>query len=121
MALVKRSELRRRTPMPRGTTKLERTVRVRPQSDRRKAEAPLRRAFVVEVLTERPWCEIRWDDGCTGRAVDVDELLSRAQGGSILDPDNVQTACRYCHDRKHAHPDEAAARGLTVRRRKDLT
>ena len=116
---MKRTELRRRTPMPRGDAKLERRVRVRPQSAKRRAEAPARAQLVRELLAERPWCELRWDDGCDGRAVDVDERLSRAQGGSILDPDNCQTACRYCHDKRHANPDEAAARDLAIRR-KDL-
>jgi L-lysine 2,3-aminomutase len=73
--------------------------------------------FVAAMLEERPWCEIRWDSGCEGRAVDVDEILSRAQGGSILDPTNCQTACSYCHRMKHLHPAEAETRGVTRFRR----
>ena len=107
--------------MPRGSATLSRTTRIRPRSAKRTAQAPARAELVRSLLEERPWCEVRWDDRCEGRAVDVDERLSRAQGGSILDPDNCQTACRYCHTAKHLNPDEAAARDLTIRRRKDLT
>jgi len=76
-----------------------------------------RRRLVADLLAGRPWCELRWDARCTLRAVDVDERLSRAQGGSITDPDNCQTACRACHEAKHANPGEAVARGFTVQRR----
>lgn len=58
-------------------------------------------------------CEIRWDDNCTGLAVDVDEIKARSAGGSITDPANVQLGCRHCHDMKHAHPTESRRRGLT--------
>lgn len=75
-----------------------------------------RRRLVADLLAARPSCEIRWDDRCTSRAVDCDEILGRAQGGSILDPANIQTACRACHEAKHAHPTEAVRRGLTVTR-----
>lgn len=117
---VKRTPLTRRTPMPRGDSTLARMTRLKPRSAKRQQVAPQRAEVVRQMLTEHPHCQIRWDDGCTGWAVDVDEVLSRAQGGSILDPTNLQTGCRYCHDQKHAHPDEAAARGLTIRRRKDM-
>ena len=69
------------------------------------------------MLAAHPVCQIRWDQRCTYWAVDVDEILSRAQGGDILDPANTQTACRWCHDQKHAHPAEAVRRGFTIMRR----
>lgn len=72
-----------------------------------------RRELVAWMLHNRPWCEIRWDSGCQGRAADVDEILPRGRGGSILDPANLQTTCRHCHDQKHAHPAEAKQRGVT--------
>lgn len=76
-----------------------------------------RRKVVRDLLAERPWCQIRWDAGCQGMSVDVDEILSRAQGGSILDRDNLQTTCRHCHQQKHYNPTEADARGVTRFRR----
>ena len=89
-----------RTPiLPRSkkTAKVYRDVRV-----------PL----VVELLTERPWCELRWDEGCTGRSTEVDERCGRGRGGSILDRSNLQTSCSHCHEQKTLHPAEAERRGL---------
>lgn len=77
----------------------------------------LRRQLVASLLTERPWCEIRWDANCQGRSVDVDELLGRGVGGDFLDLDNCQTTCRHCHDKKQQNPDEAELRGYTIKRR----
>lgn len=76
-----------------------------------------RRKLVQSLLQENPWCSIRWDDKCEGRSTEVDERLSRAAGGSILDPANCQVTCSYCHRQKHAHPAEAVARGFTIQRR----
>lgn len=76
-----------------------------------------RAPLVASLLEERPWCEIRWDEHCQSRAVDVDEILGRGAGGSILDPDNLQTTCRHCHRQKHANPAEAVRRGVTRQRR----
>ena len=84
----------------------------------RKAQrlAPLRRAFVQRILEERVWCEARWDAGCFGRAVDVHEPLTRARGGSILDPANAMAVCRRCHEQIHGHPREATERGFLISR-----
>lgn len=53
-----------------------------------------------------------WPGGCVNEAVDPDEILSRARGGSISDPANVWLLCRTHHDWKHAHPAQAKAVGL---------
>lgn len=71
-----------------------------------------RRPLVAGMLTERPWCEIRWDSRCQGRSVDVHEILSRGRGGSITDEANCVTGCRYCHDQIDDHPQEAEDRGF---------
>jgi predicted metal-binding protein len=34
---------------------------------------------------------------CSGRFDDMHEILSRARGGSITDPDNILLVCRSCH------------------------
>lgn len=83
------------------------------RSDKMVAKYRLRRPLVARLLEERPWCEIRWDENCTGRAVDVDEIQSRAALGSILDEANLQMGCRSCHRMKHDHPEEARERDLT--------
>lgn len=92
----------------------------RPLRFRSKKQAAVyihRRRLVARLLEERPWCEIQWGPRCQGRAVDVDEKLSRAAGGSLLDESNLQTVCRWCHEMKHTHPAEAVERGFTIQRR----
>lgn len=45
--------------------------------------------------------------------LDVDEVIPRGvRPGSHLEPEHVQVLCRAHHDWTHAHPQEAAARGL---------
>ena len=56
-----------------------------------------RRALVARLLAEKPHCEARIEDRCTRWSVDVHEIISRARGGSILDPANCMTLCRACH------------------------
>lgn len=109
---MKRTPLLRRTPMPRSTRRLPF------RSVKRQAAMMQRRQLVAALLAAHPMCQVRWDAGCQGRAVDVDELLGRGVGGDFLDPANCQTTCRYCHRMKHANPIEAARRGVTVQRRR---
>jgi hypothetical protein len=52
---------------------------------------------------------------CGGLAVDLHEPLTRARGGSILDPANTFAVCRICHEWIHAHPKAATAIGLLTR------
>lgn len=96
---------------------MKRTGRLPARSRKQVALYVLRRRLVARILEERPWCELRWDATCEGRSVDVDERLSRAQGGSVLDEANLQAACRRCHTLKHLHPAEAVRRGFTIQRR----
>lgn len=90
---------------------------MRTRSKKQVAVYIARRKLVAALLEEQPWCSIRWDSNCEGRAVEVDERLARSAGGSILDPANCQVTCRHCHQRKHANPAEAVARGFTIQRR----
>ena len=75
-----------------------------------------RRQLVDRLLKERPFCEIKWDDQCWGKAIDVHERKRRSQGGRIVgDPDEAyMTACRYCHDKVGANPAESFARGFAI-------
>lgn len=82
-----------------------------------------RRAFVVKILSERPYCEacpkfaahdgLRTYNRFPSR--DVHELVRRSQGGSILDEDNVLAVCRKCHDRIGREPNLAVELGLAKR------
>lgn len=68
--------------------------------------------LVRDLLTRYPLCWAVIEGVCTGYAVDVHEIVTRARGGSITDPANCRTVCRACHDWITDHPTEAAALGL---------
>lgn len=106
---MKRTELKRRTPLKASSLQrggstlsrkpLERRTRVKPQSEKRALEADLRRVLVAALLWERPVCEARVRCG-GARAVDVHERLKRSRGGKITDPAQAHmvTLCRACHE-----------------------
>ncbi len=110
MALKRSSALRRRKPLKRRYA-LAQVTPLRPRSRKTAVLSRTRRELVAALLEERPWCEIQFD-GCQGRAVDVDEIKSRARGGSILDESNLQTACRFCNGHKEDQPIDAVRRGV---------
>lgn len=87
-------------------------TRIRPVSEKRKAKEPERRACVAAVMKRAGRkCEIRLPC-CTREAVDVHEILTRAQLGSPTDPANCLAACRACHQHLHHNPAEANALGF---------
>lgn len=99
---ARRVPLVSRTPIPprsAKTAKVYRTTRV---------------SLVVEILEERPWCEINWDENCTGRATTLHEVKKRSRGGSIIDRSNILTACTFCNGAVEDHPEEAHARGFAA-------
>lgn len=106
---ARRAELAR-TGGPERRTELKRTAGLKPRSAKTAKKYRVRSVLVAELLETRPWCEIRWDARCQGRAIEVDEILSRGRGGDYCDPDNCQTTCRACHDAKHGFPLEAVRR-----------
>lgn len=74
-----------------------------------------RRALVMRLLGESPWCQARWV--CNGAtSVDVHERIKRSRGGSILDPiqAHMVTVCRACHEATEAQPAEAERRRLLL-------
>jgi hypothetical protein len=112
--------IRRRKPLKRTATKRG-TKRIPGRSAKAALRAPVRRAFVREVLTARPYCEACPAVTCQAsglirvrHAVDVHELVRRSQGGSTLDRGNVLAVCRQCHDWIGANPREAERRGLSL-------
>jgi len=66
-----------------------------------------RRSLVAQMLDEKPVCE-RCD---AARSTDIHEVLSRARGGSILDPGNLVALCRQCHSFITQNPLVAHAEG----------
>lgn len=98
---------------------------LRPQSDKRRAIAPERRAFVDDVLRRRPRCEAHSlllslaliAGAASARSVDVHELRRRSQGSPIvpsqgLTDDDVLAVCRQCHDWITTNPAEAVSLGF---------
>jgi hypothetical protein len=61
----------------------------------------------------QPLAELGIETGCDGLATDAHEILSRARGGSITDPENILPLGRLCHDYVSTHPREAEAAGLS--------
>ena len=66
-----------------------------------------RRSLVAQMLDEKPVCE-RCDQA---RSTDIHEVISRARGGSILDPANLVALCRQCHSFITQNPLVAHAEG----------
>jgi 5-methylcytosine-specific restriction protein A len=54
-------------------------------------------------------CQLRYD-GCTGRATQVDHIISTAAGGAELDPNNAHAVCMHCHSVKSQTESRAAIR-----------
>ena len=115
---MKRSPLRRRAPLHRGG-RLARRTPLRSVSAKRAKVQQQRRTMVREELARRELCEagamIRFGGHrslCAGLAVDLHEPLTRARGGSILDPANTVAVCRSCHDWIHDNPTAATDLGL---------
>lgn len=107
----------RRTPLARSSLP-GRRGRLRQTSPKRQAERDQRLITVAQVIArDGNDCRARTFGipdvpGCWG-PLDADEWNPRsAYPGGHLDPDNVQMLCRAHHDWKHAHPVEAARRGL---------
>lgn len=113
--LARTNPLLRSSPL--GATNVVPTPRKRlpPRSAKRNAQAPIRRALVVAMLTAAPRCQAQVL--CRGdQAQDVHERLSRARGGDICDPvqSHAMTICRPCHNWVTTHPAEAEAMRLAL-------
>ena len=115
---MKRTPLRRLTPLKRGGWLLRRTP-LRARSRKREQEQRTRNEMVRDELARRELCEAGavithagHNARCHGVAVELHEPLTRARGGSILDPANTVAICRSCHDWIHVTPASATEIGL---------
>jgi len=77
-------------------------TRLRPVSDKRRAENRQRRDMVTVLYPERPKCSVPW---CPSLADDLHEPLLRSRGGSITSPENACPLCRPHHDQVTFAPE----------------
>ena len=60
------------------------------------------RRFRPQILERDSYrCQIG-DTGCTGRATEVDHIVTLADGGPRLDPANCRAACKHCNSARAA-------------------
>ncbi len=86
--------------------------RLRHRSKKMEALYRIRRPVVKAYMEEHPVCE-----RCLmARSTDPHEPLTRARGGSIVDPENIVALCRKCHSEVHASPAQSLKEGWLKRR-----
>jgi hypothetical protein len=85
---VKRTALKRRTP-------------IRQVSRKRARQNRERRAMARRLYPDRPPCAVPW---CPRWADDLHEPLTRARGGSITDEQNTRAVCRQHNDELTLEP-----------------
>ena len=99
--------------------------RLKPRSKKMSKVYVERRKLVEKLLKEHPQCEAQVPDVCTGKSVDVHEVLARSQGGSILERCSTDSdgswiqciaVCRACHDFIGREVKQATEMGLRRRR-----
>lgn len=90
-------------------TPLNRYTRLKAMSKKRQRIALQRRRLRADLLEEFPICQVPW---CESASTDIHEPLTRARGGSILDPENCRAVCRLHHDLIHAEPSWAYELGF---------
>lgn len=122
MSLERRKPLKRGKALERGDSQLKRT-RIKPVSDKRRAENRARREAAHARFGTHPRCALCEPlrahgivTGCSGWADDADEVLRRSAGGSITDMDNVRPVGRPCHRWATEHPGDMRRWGLEASR-----
>lgn len=105
---VKRSPLKRKTPMRRGNVRAWNSTLNRVstrQGIKNRKRVPVRDSYKVA----HPRCE-----RCRDRMWDVHEPWTKARGGPIDDPRNMMSVCRTCHDYIHQHNEESERNGWLI-------
>ena len=92
-----------------------RRTRINPVSKKRQKQNK-ERDFIRKVLfRERgAYCEAIIPAVCSYVATDLHEILTRARGGSITDPENILLLCRECHRFITEEPEWAKENGFVV-------
>jgi hypothetical protein len=132
--LNRKTELKAKKPLQRTEWKSKPKTSLAPRShqiarvsktSKRGREQAQRAEFVAKILIEakglcQAWYRIKDVDyqqarQCLRIATEVHEPLTRARGGSILDPMNAVAICRKCHMWCDDHPSEAESVGLLIK------
>lgn len=102
---MKRTPLKRKTPLNRGKSELKKSS-LRKRSKKTEEKYVERRALVEKILTETPKCEaceiynsydgVRWR---VNKSEHLHEIVLRSQGGDILDESIIVAVCPVCHAR----------------------
>lgn len=106
---MKRTPLKRKTPLKQGDKQLKRTGGPKPVSKKRAVENRQRATVREQLRAERPHCEF---PGCKAPWVDMHEVKKRSRGGSITDKSNILCLCREHHEFTEAEPAKATEMGL---------
>lgn len=80
-----------------------------------KKRATAHRAYMhwrMDVLSQRPRCEATVVPDCAQYGSELHHILSRSQGGPLMDNANVLVVCRWCHEWIERHPREAKKLGF---------
>jgi hypothetical protein len=110
----------KRSPLTRSGTGLVRRTKIASVSRKRAKQNKQREGVLRAKFGERPWPCAFWDyapgsawpwPSCYGR-VDGHEIKSRAQGGSITDPDNIVPLCAVHNEFIASHRALGEAIGL---------
>ena len=70
------------------------------------------RLFVLR--RDKYLCQHCLQQGFVTVATDVDHIIALSKGGARLDPDNCQSLCRTCHNRKTAEDNRGKVSHLSL-------
>lgn len=107
---MKRTPLKRKTPLKRGTKGLKRTP-LKKKSDKRKTQDEVYFARRAGFLAAIPTCQFR---GCRCKSRDVHHKAGRT-GSNYLDMDTWMAVCRKHHDFIHDNPTVARMFGMLTK------
>lgn len=106
----------KQTPLRPVSKKRSKLLRERKKlTDSMKREGPVMCGYVQWISLNQRGGTRDCAMPCQSRADDLHEIVSRARGGSVTDPENVVPLCRPHHIWVTEHPKEAAELGLSRR------
>lgn len=99
-------------PVPKSVPVTKRRKGLKPRSDKTRARDELYGQERDRFLTDHPFCDARWDDGCTTYSAEVHHMGGRAPSVFFRKAWWLP-ACSHCHHEITNHPEQAIERGLS--------